>query len=260
MWLSILKRRLAEATTFVEVSAVLCERARMTLDIHQSNSMLFNPAGRPSLNVDDVPFGTSDELGLYYVERFPIDWHMRRLLAHHAAVGDDGDFRRTDAWLRRNGYVGARLHIRLLPLIEPAGLLGSLRCGAVARLTNGQRRDLDVLAAYASARLVRLGVTAAAGPVDALTPAQQRVSRLAATGLSNNEIAERLEISSETVKKHLQAAFAKLGVRTRVQLASVFTCGAPREHVKAGVERRGEFRVITPRHSARDRAYYPNGE
>jgi DNA-binding CsgD family transcriptional regulator len=51
-----------------------------------------------------------------------------------------------------------------------------------------------------------------------LTPAEQRVAALAASGLSNAEIALALWISVNTVETHLRRVYAKLGVRSRRQL------------------------------------------
>jgi DNA-binding CsgD family transcriptional regulator len=52
-----------------------------------------------------------------------------------------------------------------------------------------------------------------------LTPAEQRAVDLAATGLSNKEIAQALFVTVHTVEVHLSRAYAKLGVRSRTQLA-----------------------------------------
>ena len=52
-----------------------------------------------------------------------------------------------------------------------------------------------------------------------LTPAERRVAALAAEGLSNKEIARDLVITVRTVEAHLKNAYAKLGVRSRTQLA-----------------------------------------
>jgi DNA-binding CsgD family transcriptional regulator len=52
-----------------------------------------------------------------------------------------------------------------------------------------------------------------------LTPAEQRVVDLAAEGLSNKEIAQRLVVTVNTVETHLSHAYAKLGVRSRAQLS-----------------------------------------
>jgi DNA-binding CsgD family transcriptional regulator len=53
-----------------------------------------------------------------------------------------------------------------------------------------------------------------------LTPAERRVVELAANGASNKEIAQALFVSVHTVETHLTHSYAKLGVRSRGQLAN----------------------------------------
>jgi DNA-binding NarL/FixJ family response regulator len=54
--------------------------------------------------------------------------------------------------------------------------------------------------------------------IDRLTPREREVVTLAASGLSNEEIAERLYCSQSTAKTHATRAMAKLGARDRAQL------------------------------------------
>ena len=53
---------------------------------------------------------------------------------------------------------------------------------------------------------------------DELTASEMRVAELAASGLSNKEIASRLFVTVYTVEAHLSHAYAKLGVRSRAAL------------------------------------------
>jgi two-component system NarL family response regulator len=51
-----------------------------------------------------------------------------------------------------------------------------------------------------------------------LTPRESEIVRYVASGLRNNEVAERLSITEGTVKTHLNNIFQKLGVRDRLEL------------------------------------------
>lgn len=57
-------------------------------------------------------------------------------------------------------------------------------------------------------------------PDSLLSERQEQVAEAVAEGLSNKQIALRLGISENTVKKHLKEIYAKLGIDSRVALAS----------------------------------------
>jgi DNA-binding CsgD family transcriptional regulator len=64
-----------------------------------------------------------------------------------------------------------------------------------------------------------------------LTDRELEVVRLAASGLTNRDIATRLYVSVRTVTTHLHRSYAKLGVNRREHLAALLGTdrGAPTE-------------------------------
>jgi DNA-binding CsgD family transcriptional regulator len=89
------------------------------------------------------------------------------------------------------------------------GLDLAYRCGA-ARLT--QRARDELLAAGARPR--RGALTG----LEALTTSERRVAELAATGMSNPEIAQALFVTLNTVEGHLRHAYQKLSISSRGEL------------------------------------------
>jgi DNA-binding NarL/FixJ family response regulator len=53
---------------------------------------------------------------------------------------------------------------------------------------------------------------------DTLTPQENKIAQLAASGLTNKQIGERLFLSPRTVGFHLHRVFPKLGIRSRAAL------------------------------------------
>ena len=87
----------------------------------------------------------------------------------------------------------------------------AIRCGAAPL---AERARTELLIAGARPRREELSGVAA------LTANERRVAALAADGRSNREIAQALYVSHKTVEKHLTAAYRKLGVGGREDLAT----------------------------------------
>lgn len=59
--------------------------------------------------------------------------------------------------------------------------------------------------------------SAVTGP-DSLTPTERRVAELAASSLTNRQVAESLFVTVKTVETHLGRVYQKLGISTRAEL------------------------------------------
>ena len=75
--------------------------------------------------------------------------------------------------------------------------------------------------------------TPAPATLSALSPQQLQIARLAAQGLSNQEIGQRLYLSPRTIGSHLYRIFPKLDIGSRTELASRLA-GAQRPSLAAG--------------------------
>jgi ATP/maltotriose-dependent transcriptional regulator MalT len=107
------------------------------------------------------------------------------------------------AALRRKGERAvAREHLR-------RSLDLAHRCGAQALV---QRAHEELRAAGGRPR--RPALTG----IDALTASERRVARMAADGLANREIAQRLFVTQRTVETHLMHVYQKLGIHTRAAI------------------------------------------
>jgi DNA-binding NarL/FixJ family response regulator len=99
--------------------------------------------------------------------------------------------------------------------IEPADLLDAIRTVAGGDALLSPKATQALLAEFATAG------TGPAIPADSLadlTTRERELMTLAAHGLSNDQIAERLFLSPLTVKTHINRAMMKLAVRDRAQL------------------------------------------
>ena len=108
------------------------------------------------------------------------------------------------------------------------------RPAALARLRSaheelaglGARPFADAVAAELAALGLRGGPDTDQG-LAGLTGQERQVARLVAGGMSNREVAAELYLSPKTIEYHLAHIFAKLGIKTRYQLAT--RIGSPAE-------------------------------
>ncbi|MFD3337260.1 response regulator [Streptomyces sp. NPDC058700] len=120
---------------------------------------------------------------------------------------------------------------------EPEELLGAIRIAHAgeALLSPAATKGLiaTFLAQGAGGRAVHGDVGARTERLTALTAREREVLVLVAGGLSNDEIAERLDVSPLTVKTHVNRAMAKLGARDRAQLVvTAYESGLVRPRVE----------------------------
>ncbi|MFE0703603.1 response regulator [Streptomyces sp. NPDC058872] len=105
---------------------------------------------------------------------------------------------------------------------EPEELLGAIRIAHAgeALLSPAATKGLitTFLAQGTGADAAGAGARARTERLAALTAREREVLVLVAGGLSNDEIAERLEVSPLTVKTHVNRTMSKLGARDRAQL------------------------------------------
>ncbi len=119
--------------------------------------------------------------------------------------------------------------IALTSVLENRSVVQAVKAGAIGYLLKDtQAEELCRAIKAAAAGQVQLSPEAAArlmrevlAPEGAepLTERETEVLRLIAQGLANKEIAHRLGIAEKTVKSHVSAILAKLGVQSRTQAA-----------------------------------------
>ena len=98
------------------------------------------------------------------------------------------------------------------------GLDLAAACGASALTA---RANEELVAVGARPRRERLS-----GP-QALTASERRVAQMAATGMTNREIAQALFVTRKTVAMHLTHTYQKLNITSRAQLPTALSTPDP---------------------------------
>lgn len=102
----------------------------------------------------------------------------------------------------------------LLKTAEPQAIIDAVRAAG---------RGQSVLDPQVTARVMERALAAAPPAVlpEGLTAREREVLQGIGEGLSNPQLAQRLGIGESTVKTHVSAVLAKLGVSTRLQAAKI---------------------------------------
>jgi len=120
--------------------------------------------------------------------------------------------------------------VALTRVLEDAQIVAAIRAGAIGYLLKDTRADdLQQAIKAAAAGQVQLSPKVAARLFkeirapdtlrEALSPRECEVLRLLAGGLTNKEMAQRLEVGEKTIKTHVSRILGKLGVQSRTQAA-----------------------------------------
>ncbi len=128
----------------------------------------------------------------------PYPWHLARIELSYGS------------WLRRQRRVAQSRG----PLRAARGTFDALGAHGWA-----QRADRELRATG------ERGWRPSPNPRERLSPQETQIAELAAQGMSNREIGERLFLSHRTVSSHLYRIFPKLGITRRNQLAGALTGG-----------------------------------
>ncbi|MET9723894.1 response regulator transcription factor [Streptomyces zaomyceticus] len=120
---------------------------------------------------------------------------------------------------------------------EPEELLGAIRIAHAGEALLSPAATKGLIATFLAqgpgAEAVGEGGRGRTERLAALTAREREVLVLVAGGLSNDEIAERLDVSPLTVKTHVNRAMAKLGARDRAQLVvTAYESGLVRPRVE----------------------------
>jgi DNA-binding CsgD family transcriptional regulator len=113
------------------------------------------------------------------------------------------------------------------------------RLHLAAALDSFERLGAEPWAGRARAELRSTGQSKPRGEhrdPDLLTPKEREIALLAAAGLTNKQIGERLFVSHRTVGFHLHRAFPKLGVSSRAALRDALAAQSPSLEHRSGLD------------------------
>jgi DNA-binding CsgD family transcriptional regulator len=151
----------------------------------------------------------------------PADWPFGLAIARHVDAASRNDASGLDEAAHRFAELG----MNLFAAEASAESASVSRAQGAARTARRAAAWADELAAGCEGP--QTPALARAGDAGTLSSREHEVAMLAAQGMTNRSIAERLEISERTVENHLQRAYIKLGITARDELNAKLGTRAP---------------------------------
>jgi len=118
-----------------------------------------------------------------------------------------------------------RAQVTLGSALADEGEISEARTILSAALDAAQGMQARLIAEEALTQLVKAGGRPRrlrATGVGSLTPAELRVARMAAQGLTNREMAEQLFVTVKAIERHVGGIYTKLDVSSRSELITSF--------------------------------------
>ena len=172
----------------------------------------------------DADAGVRAMFSRYQQESAPAAWAHQLLAAcYDIDVADDlGRIRAPTAVIHRHGD-------RAVPLAEGERLAAGID-GATLTVLEGRTHIPFAGDTHSVLNAMRRGL--GLPPLDrrtrpALTPRQTQVAGLVAQGWSNRQIAEELVITERSAESHVERIRARLGFRSRAQIAAWYVASNP---------------------------------
>jgi DNA-binding NarL/FixJ family response regulator len=188
--------------------ALLLKQALDLDDVVEAASIAEASPQLDGVDVAIVDLGLPDGNGVALIERIASNDPQTRILLLTSSADRLDIARAVDA-----GAHGV-LH-KAADIDEVIGALRTLVAGH-SLITPERAKELQGMAREARVERERLAVLC-----DRLTPREWEALNALVDGLTDKEIAARLRIGAETVRTHLESAYRKLGVETRVQAVAL---------------------------------------
>jgi DNA-binding CsgD family transcriptional regulator len=145
---------------------------------------------------------------------------LERLAPVHDGLLFTHEAWRSQFFYKENARRWGTEHYLVCPVLGESGAIGTIHVARGPRDRPFGFREQHLAAAGSAQLSVALMARSACRDVPRVPFRELQIARLAADGMNNLEISLRLGLARETVKKTLQRAYTRLGVRSRAQLAA----------------------------------------